>query len=201
MIKIIAINIFVFFALVGATEFLLPLSDEAYYHLQSQFFSSVPAGGSTPLPRDDRRSELPNYKDFEWAEKHFHEYHQTSSTYRSYVGWQRDPFKGETINLVGPYNERVTRHHSPIDKNARSVVFLGGSTTWGVGATDETTIPSLYSLQTGHITRNLGEDGRRPRQGINRLIDIYEAGHRPDYVIFYNGVNHVDHCRTEQEPV
>ena len=201
MIKIIGINLLVFFALVGATEFLLPLTDEAYYQFLTKFSSPVPAGGSTPLARDDRRAELPNYRNIEWAGKHFDEYHQTSSSYRSYVGWQHDPFNGETINLVGPYNERITTHAESDNESSPSVYFFGGSTTWGVGANDASTIPSLFSLQTRYLARNLSGLGWRPRQGINRLIDVYEAGDRPDYVIFYNGVNHIDHCRTEQTPV
>jgi len=189
MFKVFAINVAIFFALVGFAEFALP----AVYAARQAVRSDLPTGTYS-----DPRAFFPNYDGVEWAEKHYAEFAAIRATYRSYVGWQRESFNGETITVTGPYAERRTLQGNPEprpDGRARpSVYFFGGSTTWGTGVNDETTIPSLYSGLSGNPARNFGESAWRPRQSINRLIDLYQNGHRPDVVVFYNGVNHTFHC-------
>jgi hypothetical protein len=50
-----------------------------------------------------RQATLPNYAGVNWARTHFVELHAQSSSYVSYLGWRREPFKGKTINVAGPY--------------------------------------------------------------------------------------------------
>ena len=125
--------------------------------------------------------------------------HTLTSQYISYIGWRREPFKGKTINLAGPYAQRATVGAAILAKP--SVYFFGGSTMWGTGADDADTIPSLVTQLGGFRSENYGECGlyRTPEPGL--LVELLQDGHRPDVVVFYDGVNEVAHkCRSELTP-
>jgi lysophospholipase L1-like esterase len=146
-----------------------------------------------------RQAQLPNYKGVDWARTHFVELHSLSTRYVSYLGWRREPFKGETINVAGPYAQRETVGSATSDKP--SVYFFGGSTMWGTGADDANTIPSLVAQLGGFRSQNYGEGAYTAHQGLLLLIELLQDGHRPDVVVFYDGVNEVaQKCRSELTP-
>ncbi len=60
------------------------------------------------LKTSDRKSRLPNYATIPWASTHFGEFASLKADYLSYIGWRRPLFKGETINVVGPFHQRAT---------------------------------------------------------------------------------------------
>jgi hypothetical protein len=146
-----------------------------------------------------RQAKLPNYAGVDWARTHFVELHSQSTGYVSYLGWRRQPFKGSTINIAGPYGQRETVGPGAPDKP--SVYFFGGSTMWGTGADDANTIPSLVTQLGGFRSQNYGEGAYTAHQGLMLLIELLQDGHRPDVVVFYDGVNEVaQKCRSELTP-
>lgn len=143
----------------------------------------------------DDRARLPNYSDNEYAAKIFDDFHEGIVSYRSYIGWSREEFSGETttINAAG---DRI--HGQIVDPSKPTVRFFGGSTMWGTGADDRNTIPALFDQVTGDRFNvfNYGEKGFNSRAEVARLVNIANQNRPLDWVIFYDGVNDVaKQCR------
>jgi len=138
----------------------------------------------------DSRTFLPNYKDVNWAGKHFVEFRQLPTEYRSYVGWRRLPFKGETINIDNN-GIRNTVQHPLANDSSKLAVFIGSSTVWGTGVNDVNTIPSHFSnISKGeYLAINLGETEYNVYQSFITLKLQLKNGLRPDIVISYEGPN------------
>lgn len=115
------------------------------------------------------------------------------SAYRPFVVWSRKAFDGELIN-IDEEGQRVT-HFSSKREDALQLWLMGGSTMWGQGAPDPETIPSFMARQMNTElgldveVRNLGEIGYVSTQEIVALIRQLQLGRRPDYVVFFDGVN------------
>jgi hypothetical protein len=151
------------------------------------------------LKDSSRKSGLPNYAGVKWARTHFVEFGSLPANYVSYIGWRRAHFKGETINVVGPLAQRATV--GAADASKPSIYFFGGSTMWGTGADDASTIPSLVAQLGGFRSENFGESAWVAHQSLLLLIQLLQDGHRPNVVVFYDGVNEVLHkCRWESRP-
>src|SRR5262245_6354095 len=149
--------------------------------------------------KSERMANLPNYAGVSWTRTHFEEFHFLQSRYMSYIGWRREPFRGKTITLEGPYAQRATVGSADLDKPL--VYFFGGSTMWGTGADDANTIPSIVTQVGGFRSQNYGESGWTAHQSLSLLIQLLQEGHRPNVVVFYDGVNEVAHkCRRELTP-
>jgi lysophospholipase L1-like esterase len=147
----------------------------------------------------ERMAKLPNYAGIDWTKTHFEEFHSLRSRYMSHIGWRREVFEGKTIKLEGPYARRASVGAAQAGK--RSVYFFGGSTMWGTGVDDANTIPSLVTQIGGFPAQNYGESGWIAHQSLSLLILLLQEGHRPDVVVFYDGVNDVAHkCRRELTP-
>jgi hypothetical protein len=72
---------------------------------------------------------------------------------------------------------------------------------WGTGVDDANTIPSLVAQLGGFRSQNYGEGAYTAHQGLLLLIELLQDGHRPDVVVFYDGVNEVvQKCRSELTP-
>jgi hypothetical protein len=116
--------------------------------------------------------------------------------YRSHIGWRRVPWAQDGIHVEGPNNQRRTTN-GPTSGGAQ-VYWFGGSTMWGTGVTDSGTIPSQFSARTGIRSENFGDLGYTAHQSLLLLIQLLQEGHRPDLVVFYDGVNEVwAKCRVE----
>ncbi len=186
--KLIAINLFVTFVLFNLTYWSLPS-----WHLLSSSLGSTDA-------TDDSPARLPNYATVTWAMRHYRELSQLKSDYKSFIGWRRKPFQGETINIGGRYAQRRTINDGT--NKSKKVYFFGGSTMWGTGVRDDGTIPSQFAAATSLWAENFGESGYTAHQGLMLLLQLLQDGHRPDVVVFYDGVNDVEvKCRTELTPV
>ncbi|NRG18321.1 hypothetical protein HPQ64_11535 [Rhizobiales bacterium] len=141
---------------------------------------------------------FPNYEGVDWARKHFEEYDNlTKGYFASFVGWRRPPYSGETINI----DENGLRRTVGLEDAdpQKTIALYGGSTMWGTGANDETTIPSYVAQKSPNLKAyNFGETGYISHQSFNRFFESYSAGFRPDIVVFYDGVNDVwNRCRRE----
>ena len=72
---------------------------------------------------------------------------------------------------------------------------------WGTGADDANTIPSQFAQLSGFRAENFGESAYTAHQSLVLLIQVLQDGHRPNIVVFYDGVNEVSQkCRTEHTP-
>jgi len=132
------------------------------------------------------RATYPNYKDLNINEalKIFKEYSAPGSKYQSFIGYRRNQFSGDVVN-VDSNGFRISTNHKIND----SVWFLGGSTMWGTGSDDNNTIPSIYAKITNKSVLNLGESGYNSFQELIQLQILLANGYKPEIVIFYDGAN------------
>jgi len=186
MMRTFLLNILVFTCISIALYFSIPI---AYFITNSLRFSLA-----SSVLSSDNRADLPNYERLPWAKKHFQEFNALQTDYYSYVGWRRRPFAGETINIE---NERRIRHtpQTATHNLGRVAYFFGGSTMWGTGSDDAHTIPAQFQAIAGGTVLNFAETSWVAHQSLNLLIRLYTEGHRPDDVIFYDGVNEIGKCR------
>ena len=186
--KLIAVNLLVTFVLFNLAYWFVP----TWYLLRSVLASTEAA--------DDLRARLPNYAKVTWATQHYRELGQLKADYKSFIGWQLKPFQGETINIGGRYAQRQTINNGR-DKSKKAY-FFGGSTMWGMGVRDDGTIPSEFAAAAGFWSENFGEDAYTAHQGLMLLVQLLQDGHRPDIVVFYDGVNDVEaKCKLDQRPI
>jgi hypothetical protein len=121
------------------------------------------------------------------------------SVYKSFIGWRQAATEGPSINVQGAHLQRRTINNKVFDR--RKAYFFGGSTMWGLGSDDAGTIPSQFSAATGIHSENFGELGYTAHQSLVLLLQLLQSGHRPDLVVFYDGVNDVAvKCRREHGP-
>jgi hypothetical protein len=110
-----------------------------------------------------------------------------------------EPVIGTTVHVEGPYLQRRTVNVS--QEGAKKASFFGGSTMWGVGANDAGTIPSQFAALTKVHAENFAESGYIAHQSLVLLLQLLQAGHRPDLVVFLDGVNEVQaKCNTWRPP-
>jgi len=144
----------------------------------------------------DKRCLLSPYEGKDWAKPYFEELNELPSDYEQFLGWDRREYHGEYIN-VDSKGVRRTWNPEHSNRQALSTLYMfGGSTLWGTGARDEYTIPSYLSKlldknNQNFIVYNYGETGYISTQEIIHLILLLKEGYRPDYVIFYDGINDV----------
>ncbi len=136
------------------------------------------------------RADLPNYKDNrDYARKIFQDYNKVQHLYEPFVGWKTRPYKGVTTN-INKLGLRKTITATLKNDSAEIVRFFGGSTLWGEGSDDKSTIPSLFQkLNPEFEVYNHGQLAYNSRQNLDALISLYEEGKKSDVVIFYDGVN------------
>lgn len=199
-IKILFFNLAAIFSIIGALVTFPILFQYAFDFYQKH----------NPLIEDgnilssnfklDKRFLLENYESHDWAEKHFIEIQEMTSSYYDFVVWKRDQFKGETIN-IDDEGFRYTLGSKTND--IHDIWMFGGSTLWGSGSKDEFTIPSYLSQISGLKVRNYGMGGWVVRQELNQLIHEYAKINEQEkikerIIIFYDGANDGSaHCRLE----
>lgn len=132
------------------------------------------------------RSTYPNYADdaHDVALSIFEDYAAPKTSYRSFIGYRRQKYKGQAVT-IGEDGFRESINHA----YQNSVWFFGGSTMWGTGADDGRTIPSLFAKQSGEDVLNLGESGFNTIQELIQLQIMLAKGYVPKEVVFYDGVN------------
>jgi lysophospholipase L1-like esterase len=145
-------------------------------------------------PIDQRLARIPEYAHLDWPKELFREEYQGKTKFVPWVMWRHKEYHGKYINVSSDgirktWNPPVTK-----GQKVKKVFCFGGSTTWGVGARDDYTIPSLLSkkLNQGadrYVVVNYGERGFTLSQEVINLVDLLIQGNIPDYVIFYDGVN------------
>ncbi len=138
------------------------------------------------------QANYPNYKNFkqEVALAIFTGLAESRGSYVPFTGWRREPYENRAVIVEPRWRTRLSLGHA----EQRSVWFLGGSTMWGIGATNETTIPSFFSTMTGERVWNFGEIAYTSFQELIQLQMMLANGYTPKAVIFYDGVNESFYC-------
>lgn len=138
---------------------------------------------------------LPYYRAQAWTADYWRELGRYRTRYQPYLGWRGAPLDGAMITI----DEQGLRQTpgAACSPEAYTVFTFGGSTLWGQGAPDWGAIPAY--LQQGLQTAgknpvcvvNFGELAFASTQSLIQLITRLQADHRPDLVLFYEGINDV----------
>jgi hypothetical protein len=179
ILKVIGINFLVLIIILSTLEFMSAF----IFDLKDITFSLTNT--------NDSRANLVNYKNVNWAKKHFSETKEVNVEYSSYVGWKSQYFKGQTINIDSNGIRQTFPFYAP-KVNSVNTMFLGGSTIWGYGVNDANTIPSLFSQigNSKYSVSNLGEPGYSAFQSTVFLMKYLNIKNKkPDLIITYDGVN------------
>jgi len=150
-------------------------------------------------PADNFRIKADTYSDTEWASKYYKEIEEVEKgrtlRWQPYVYWRRTPRRGQYIN-IGPDGLRKTINVSMSEGASPPIkVFMfGGSTMWGLGAGDDSTIPSIFAEEAKNKginceVVNFGQYAYVSTQEVIELTLQLQRGNIPDIVIFYDGVN------------
>ena len=135
----------------------------------------------------DPRSNFKGFENKIISNQVFKEKDQLDIEFRSFLGWRPKNVQLKYTKINNPYNTRYSIGQSL----SNSTWFFGGSTIWGFGIPDHSTIPSLYSLKTKNLVFNFGEQGWVSRQSLNQLISALGDGHKPKSILFYGGANDI----------
>jgi len=150
-------------------------------------------------PADNFRIKADTYSDTEWASKYYKEIEEVEKgrtlRWQPYVYWRRTPRRGQYINIGSDglrktINVSMSEGASPPIK----VFMFGGSTMWGLGAGDDSTIPSIFAEEAKNKgvnceVVNFGQYAYVNTQEVIELMLQLQKGNIPDVVIFYDGVN------------
>lgn len=149
-----------------------------------------------PLAFHQRGQRISPYVGLDWPEECFREDDRTKYHFEPFLGWRRQAFQGKYVN-ISPEGFRKT-WNPPVSESqkVKKVFVFGGSTTWGVGARDDFTIPSLLSKKINqgkdrYIVMNYGEKAYTLTQETIYLTLLLKQGDIPASVIFYDGINEV----------
>lgn len=150
-------------------------------------------------PDPNFRMNADTYTDRLWAAKYFREIDEVEQggtlRWHSYVYWRRKPRHGEYININADGLRDTVNVASPEERTSKTKVFMfGGSTMWGLGTSDENTIPSIFAREARNKginceVTNFGQYAFVSTQGVIELALQLQKGNIPDTVVFYDGVN------------
>ncbi|MFN0085077.1 MAG: hypothetical protein ACKVX9_06795 [Blastocatellia bacterium] len=152
-------------------------------------------------PSPNFRALADTYSDPAWASSYYKEIDEVelgrTIKWKPYTYWRRSVYNGRHIT-IGPDGLRKTVSPDAAEGEAprQRVFFFGGSTVWGLGTDDATTIPSLFAKEVEHRGMkdevvNFGQYAYVSTQGVIELMLQLQKGNIPDAVIFYDGVNDV----------
>jgi lysophospholipase L1-like esterase len=172
----------------GVTIVIVLLLVEVVLHAVNLF------GGTSPDPRSLRTPYQNEWGPELWAEVGDFTLSPATWTYHPHLSWDTNAYTGKWIN-VDERGVRRTWNPEFADPDAvPTIYFFGGSTTWGMGARDEHSVPSYLSktlAEKGIDCRveNYGDLAYTFTQELINLQLLLKDGHRPDVVVFYDGVN------------
>jgi lysophospholipase L1-like esterase len=160
--------------------------------------------GLHPSRAEKLGSTSPAYKGYSWASDFWKEEaarrKKAHAKYEAFLLWRVAPWQGKFIHNdpsdLGIVRRTVNRLAPGCDeRNTRQVWVFGGSTTYGSGVPDESTIPSYLSEDLNAlpgvcaVVTNLGAEGYNTNQEIILLTELVKKGHHPDLAVFYDGFN------------
>jgi lysophospholipase L1-like esterase len=134
----------------------------------------------------------------------FYELSRRGMAFQPWVLFSEPPFQGKHVNVEvddrGFPRRRTVNPSNADGLPVVTIMVLGGSTTFGYNVADEETWPShladilnerarQVSLKVYVSVLNYGRGYYYPSQETMLLIDLLRGGHRPNAVIFLDGVN------------
>ncbi|MFH1358688.1 MAG: SGNH/GDSL hydrolase family protein [archaeon] len=131
----------------------------------------------------------------DWVKDYIREERSLGNQYYPYLGWRRQ--KNFTEEYVNVDENSIRKTENPCESEDSLKIFVfGGSTIWGSGVRDSSTIPSYLSkyLCSKNIpvkVTNLGEGGYVSTQGMIALELELRKENYPDIIVFYDGINDV----------
>jgi len=149
------------------------------------------SSSSTTLPGEGS----PYYREKPWATAYWREFHAIRNAYHPYFLWRARPFRGRLINVDS--NGMRATPGARCTADAYQVDAFGGSTLWGWGEPDSTTLGALIQSELANTTRrpvcvrNFAQLGSNSTQDLIQLVRELQAGRIPDAVVFYSGVNEI----------
>ena len=181
LLKLLGLNLLVFLCAFFAVMFLVSLGGDL-----------VKVTKTTLRSGDKKdRDELVVFEDKDHAERVFLDNRKAQEGYKPYIGWRRLPLESETVN-IGPDGLRVHKVGKDAAADSPSVAFFGGSTVWGTGVDDDSTLPATFDeITSGLRVLNYGEAGWTSRQSLAQVVNLINRDEMPDTVVFYSGVNDV----------
>ena len=139
------------------------------------------------------------YADSAWDPVLEREYVETfHEHWKPFVYFRRGPFSGSLMNVDSAGHRRTVGNAvAPGATDTVHVFFFGGSTMWGTSLRDKATIASIAAQRlaaakpesVGTEVTNFGESGYVFTQELIELELQLRAGHVPDVVLFYDGIN------------
>jgi len=189
ILKVIIINLVIFFSILGFVLLIPPLSYFLYNSSQKLFLSD-------DINLEDKRFTLPNYREYKWAKEYFVEENNLMTSYQDYTIWKFDDYEGRYINIINGKRKTINLENANKDT---FISFFGGSTIFGTGADDSNTIPSLFAKKSNYYTNNYGNLNYVSRQSYEKLFNLYNTeSNINNLIIFYDGINDVTNfCRSE----
>tara|TARA_B110000444_G_C18841736_1_gene599385 strand:- start:2332 stop:3501 length:1170 start_codon:yes stop_codon:yes gene_type:complete len=200
IIKIIFLNLRTIFLIAGIFILLPIILQKSFDLVQLLNISNKDNILLSTNVKIDNRYKLINYKDIDWAQQFYIDTIKKKYAYYDFVTYKPNKFSSETINID---KEGFRNTHGSTLEDLHDIWIFGGSTLYGFGANDETTIPSELAKLTNLKIRNYGVEGWVSRQELNQLIHEYAKLTDAEIfkkrtVIFYDGANDgLDHCRKE----
>jgi lysophospholipase L1-like esterase len=139
---------------------------------------------------------LPPFEEKEWAKTLFQERKEIKPVYKPFRMWGNEEYHGVYTNINSEGFRKTWNPQIFHEGDLKTIYIFGGSTTWSLGARDDYTVPSfiskkLYKKGYNFIVHNYGDFGYSNAQELITLILLLREGYRPDYVIFYDGINDV----------
>ena len=147
-------------------------------------------------PEIDKRLSLPSYMDKDWAKDVFRENSEIVWEFDQYLGFVSKEYHGKYFNIDSLGMRRTWNPSDSDSSGAKTVFMFGGSTMFGWSIRDDYTIASsvsrlLNEKEDDYLVYNYGQSGYIFMQEIMKLMLLLREGHRPDYVLFYDGINDV----------
>jgi lysophospholipase L1-like esterase len=149
------------------------------------------------MGKPDYRALAEAYHGEEWQKQYYSDFWEKMGVdWARFTAWQQRPCQTDFFNF-NDRGLRVTANPKlPQEIKPYRIYMFGGSTTVGLGARDNATLPSHLArriFENGmpvEIT-NFAQLGHSSTQEIIAFIQMLKADECPDMVIFYDGANEV----------
>jgi hypothetical protein len=167
-LKILFINLVIFFTIIGCIFFIPILTFQTY-----QLIKII-------LPQSKENKNI--------SQEFLKEYRNVQYRYRDFVVKEPILFNGKIITIQQDGN-RFTSLPTNYDKNTPKYLFFGSSTIWGYGVANEKTIPSIFATKYNMYSLNYADVGYSVRQSLEKLINLYVDydDSRKNIILFNDG--------------
>jgi hypothetical protein len=119
-----------------------------------------------------------------------------SFQYEPWVGFKEKPRIGKFVNISKEGFRYSHRKQANLREDGFKIYVFGGSTTFGYGVDDASTIPAYLEKRITKAHRdkkiqvfNFGRAYYYSTQEMTLLLQLLREGHRPDIAIFIDGWN------------